>query len=161
MASTKSVKLTSPPSASEIYSVARVASEKLVQEAARKNLCLRRLVAHANLYDTLLDEYSNYSYLDSESDSDSDTGADSDELPVQSCTAHMADRDSVEIHVESTYVYQDQQLDIAIGRGDVLIEEMDDLGLCKVTSHSENVRFATLPSHVEVEILETEIFDDD
>lgn len=41
----------------EIYTIAKVAREKLLSEYSFKDHNLHRLVAHANLYDNLLDAY--------------------------------------------------------------------------------------------------------
>ncbi|PBP26641.1 hypothetical protein BUE80_DR002407 [Diplocarpon rosae] len=152
---------TSPPSESEIYSVARVAYEKLAEEAACGDKDLRRLVGHANLYDQLLVEITNsLSNSDSESSSDGD-----DEFPAQAPPTYSA-----AAQVDATYIYQgpgpdpDQQQvgadgEVAFGAG--TLAGMEDLELCRVASRSGSVGCHLMAGCVEVEVAETEIFDDD
>ncbi|KAL2064694.1 hypothetical protein VTL71DRAFT_3832 [Oculimacula yallundae] len=158
-----------PPSETEIYSVAQVAYSKLVSEAALKDQNLRRLVGHANLYDKLLDEYNNCSDSDSLSDSESDLDAEIEEFATQSFATpiqihqvkpNSESRETV-IHEDTTYMYQDQQpAGIAMNLGDVLIEESGDIGLCKVPSHSD-LHFPDFVGRVaEVEVKELEVFDE-
>ncbi|KAI6715896.1 hypothetical protein JHW43_001554 [Diplocarpon mali] len=138
----------SPPSESEIYSIARVAYEKLAAAAACRDQDLRRLVGHANLYDKLLDEL--HSSL---SDSDGE------EPPAPALSARGA-----AIHVDATYIYQDQQRADADGElafGTVLDAGKDDLALCRVASRSGGEACGLIPACVEVELAEKDILDAD
>ncbi|KAG4427402.1 hypothetical protein IFR05_017115 [Cadophora sp. M221] len=163
-----------PPSETEIYSVAKVAYSKLVSEAALKDQNLRRLVGHANLYDKLLDEYNNC-FSDSESDidadadsfSDSDIDSDIEEFATQAYVTHHKSNSKTQsretaIHEDATYIYQDQQ-QAGVRFGDVLIDEKEDAMavLCKVPSHAEGLNLHhVLGGYAEVEVQEMEVFDD-
>lgn len=215
MAPTKIFHTSSTLSEAEVYFVARVAHDKLVEEASRKNQSLRRLVAHANLYDTLLDDYHSL-YSDSEDeDSDADVDADADALddmmeePSQpqppALIIRRAGKDA-EIHIESKYVvyryrypypypyqypyqyppyqypyqypysypnpypnpypsqnpyqyphphHQGEPID---DFGAALIEEQEDLALCKVASRAENLRYR---ARAEGDVLETAVVEHD
>ncbi|KAK6580139.1 hypothetical protein PZA11_007161 [Diplocarpon coronariae] len=144
----------SPPSESEIYSIARVAYEKLAAAAACRDQDLRRLVGHANLYDKLLDEL--HSSL---SDSDGESPSDGEEPPAPALSARGA-----AIHVDATYIYQDQQRADADGElafGTVLDAGKDDLALCRVASRSGGEACGLIPACVEVELAEKDILDAD
>jgi len=137
----------------ELYSIAKVAYDKLVSEAATKDQNLRRLVGHANLYDKLSDEY--YSYF---SDSDSDTSEDEATSPTheEHNTIH---------HVEVKEAGYCSPSDVWSEDENGIEYEMDsntkDLGLRKVPSHSQEVAYHVTENYSEVEVGETEIFDDD
>ncbi|PBP18883.1 hypothetical protein BUE80_DR010408 [Diplocarpon rosae] len=151
---------TSPPSEAEIYSVAQVAYEKLAEEAACGDKDLRRLVGHANLYDQLLVEINN-----SLSHSDSESSSDGEEFPAQALPTYPAAAPA-----DATYIYQDQGpgqtqqqggADGEIGFGAGMVSGMEDLELCRVASRSGSGGCHLLAGCVEVEVAETEIFDDD
>lgn len=173
MANSKNITTTSsPPSPTnppQIYTVAQTAYSKLVTEASCKDQNLRRLVGHANLYDKLLDEYNN-SFSDSESEPDVESY---DEDAEEFVSLAFRTPNSVKgearivIHGEEEEVFHDEHL-VETGNeskfGEIFVEEKENTGLCRVPKHGELVDDVTLHvvgTYTEVEVGETEIFDDD
>jgi len=124
----------------DTWSIAKVAHDKLISEASFPDHDLRKIVAHATLYDRLLDEYYSSSPPSSPPSSPSSpTKLAFEPIPEEKSMALETKEEEEEAH-----------------RGTV-IEQSTECGLMKVPSHSNNLT----ASWTEVAVKEVEIFDDD
>lgn len=117
----------------DTWSIAKVAHDKLVTEAGFRDHDLRKIVAHACLYDRLLEEVNS-----SKSSSPSSSPPSSPKLAFEP------------ISEEKTITLEMKE---EIHHG--IIEEHAELDLVKVASHSDNMLMA------EIAVEEVEVFDDD
>ncbi len=124
----------------DTWSIAKVAHDKLLSEASFPDHDLRKIVAHATLYDRLLDEYYSSSPPSSPPSSPSSpTKLAFEPIPEEKSMALATNEEEEDTH-----------------RGTV-IEESTACGLMKVPSHSDNLA----ATFTEVAVEEVEIFDDD
>lgn len=119
----------------DTWTIAKVAHDKLVAEAAFPDRDLRKIVAHATLYDRLLDEYHASSPPQSP-----DSGPEDEDFDM------VSEEESVMVGGKEDGHHTQAPL-----------VEHAELALVKVASHSDNMT----RSHAEIAVEEVEIFDDD
>ncbi|CZR61600.1 uncharacterized protein PAC_11497 [Phialocephala subalpina] len=120
----------------DTWSIAKVAHDKLVSEAAYPDHDLRKIVAHATLYDRLLDEYY--------SSSRPSSPPPSPPMPQKLAFEPTPEEKPVVVSMK------EDAHDTAI------VEHEEGLGLVKVASHSDNMTTCT-----EIAVQEVEVGDDD
>ncbi|KAE8446802.1 hypothetical protein EG329_011579 [Mollisiaceae sp. DMI_Dod_QoI] len=125
----------------DTWSIAKVAHDKLLSEASFPDHDLRKIVAHATLYDRLLDEYYSSSPPSSPPSSPSS--------PTKLAFESIPEEKSMALETK------EEEEEEEAHRGTV-IEQSTACGLMKVPSHSDNLAACT-----EVAVEEVEIFDDD
>lgn len=120
----------------DTWSIAKVAHDKLVSEAAFPDHDLRKIVAHATLYDRLLDEYY--------SSSRPSSPPPSPPMPQKLAFESVPEKKTITITTKED------------AHGTVIVEHEEGLGLVKVASHSDNMVACT-----EIAVEEVEVGDDD
>jgi hypothetical protein len=120
----------------DTWSIAKVAHDKLVTEAGFRDHDLRKIVAHACLYDRLLEEFNS-----SNSSSPSSSPPSSPKLAFEP------------IPEEKTITLEAKE----DNHHGMVVEEHAELDLMKVASHSDNMVMA----YAEIAVEEIEVFDDD